>query len=450
MLIIYFGPHCLSQHPSCDSSGVTFSQALRYWIRLGFINFGGPAGQIATMYRELVEERRWISETRFLHALNYCMLLPGPEAMQLATYIGWLLHRGIGGLAAGIFFVLPGAVLLWFLAWVYIAWGTIPLIAGLFYGIKPAVLAVVMDACWRVGNKTLRRPSSLLLAATAFSALYFLALPFPLVILGAGMIGVMGARFLPGQFVPPVASVTTSFSRVILDDQSSPPAHAALSWRRSMGVLVLWGSLWITPIILLAWWRGPDDLLTREAVFFSQAAMVTFGGAYAVLSYLAQQAVEHYAWLNAEQMVDGLGLAETTPGPLIMVTQFVGFIAAYQHITDMPPLLAGTLGALITTWCTFVPCFLWIFLGAPFIETLRGNKTLGAALSAITAAVAGVILNLALFFAEHTLWPKEQNFDAFAALVAVAAIAALSWRKWNMLTVIAASALIGISWTLLL
>ncbi len=434
---------------SVAASSVPFREALCYWVRLGFINFGGPTGQIALMYRELVEERRWISEARFLHALNYCMLLPGPEAQQLAIYIGWLLHRTWGGVAAGVFFILPAVFLLWLLAWIYVAWGTLPVVAAFFYGVKPAVLAVVADATVRIGKKALRRTSGIVLAASAFISLCFLDIPFPLVVLGAGVVGLLGGRWIPGQFVPPPPSLPTTGSATILSDDLPPPAHAQTGWGKALSTLSICGTLWASPLLALAAWRGSGDLLVQEGLFFSKTAMVTFGGAYAVLAYLGQQAVERYQWITAGQMVDGLGLAETTPGPLIMVTQFVGFVGAYQNVKDLPPLLAGTLGAFITTWTTFVPCFLWILLGAPWIERLRGNRLLGSALSAITAAVVGVILNLTVFFAEHTLWPTVgAGLDGFAVAASLAAFAALAWRRCGMIPVIGICALAGMVWRL--
>ncbi len=434
--------------PETRAESVPFREALRYWIRLGFVNFGGPAGQIAMMHRDLVERRRWISEGRFLHALNYCMLLPGPEAQQLAIYIGWLLHRTAGGIAAGVFFVLPAAFLLWGLAWLYAAHGEVAWVAAVFYGVKPAVLAVVVEAVVRIGKRALRNAAGVAVAAGAFAALRFWGVPFPAVIVGAGILGFLADRFSPGLFMLPPPKVGDGKAGALHGDDSAAPAHAAPSRGRAARVLAVCTALWAAPLAALWLWRGRGDVLVELGIFFSKAAMVTFGGAYAVLAYVGQQAVGHYGWITAPQMVDGLGLAESTPGPLIMVTQFVGFLAAWRHPGDLAPVAAGTLGALITTWVTFVPCFLWIFLGAPYIERLRGNRMLTAVLSAITAAVVGVIGNLSVFFAGHTVWGGSGALDPFAVGAALAAFAALAWRRWNMLAVIAGCAAAGAVWKL--
>jgi chromate transporter len=414
----------------------TFAEAFRFWLKLGFISFGGPTGQIAIMHEELVERRRWISEARFLHALNYCMLLPGPEATQLATYIGWLLHRTRGGLAAGALFVLPSALLLWLLSFIYMTWGAVPWVAAVFYGLKPAVLALIAAAMLRIGGKTLKNSTLWTIAALAFAAIFILHVPFPVIVLGAALVGFAGEKIWRDKFVLASAHRPKETPGSVLDDHTTAPAHARPSLARAVKVLVVSLVLWFTPLAALAWWLGTDHALFREGVFFSKAALVTFGGAYAVLPYVAQQAVENYQWLTAAQMLDGLGLAETTPGPLIMVLQFVGFVGAWQHPGELPRLLSATLGAAITTWVTFVPCFLWIFLGAPHIETMRGNAKLTAALTAVTAAVVGVILNLAVTFGEQVLFPGLQRVEWFACAVALIAFAGL-WRwKWNVIAVV--------------
>ncbi len=409
----------------------TFSEAFRFWLKLGFISFGGPAGQIAIMHAELVERRRWLSEERFLHALNYCMLLPGPEAQQLATYAGWLLHGTRGGIAAGVLFVLPSALILWALSWAYVAFGSLPWMAAILYGLKPAVLAIVAAAIVRIGGKVLKNPIMWALAALAFAGLFFAKLPFPLVVLGAGVCGFGGGRVRPEMFA-------------VLKNHAAPVAAArgpVPSRARGAKVLAIGLVLWWTPIFAAGAWLGWNGTLFREGLFFSKAAMVTFGGAYAVLPYVSQQAVGHYGWLAPGQMLDGLGLAETTPGPLIMVLQFTGFLGGWNAPGALAPLTAATLGAAITTWATFVPCFIWIFLGAPYVERLRENVRLTAALSAITAAIVGVILNLAVWFGWHVLHPSPGRFDFFSAILAVVAFIGIVLWKWNVIGVIAASAL---------
>jgi chromate transporter len=415
----------------------TFGEAFAFWLKLGFISFGGPTGQIAIMHAELVERRRWISETRFLHALNYCMLLPGPEAQQLATYIGWLLHRTLGGLVAGSLFVLPSVILLWILAFIYVKHGDAPPIAALLSGLKPAVMAIVAHAVIRIGKRVLKNPVMWTIAALAFVAIFFLKAPFPLIILAAAIVGFAGSRFAPRYFqiLRPHGGSSTGASSV-LDDEQESPEHARFSLGRAIRIIAISLLLWWTPVLLIGTALGWRHTTVQEAFFFSKAAMVTFGGAYAVLPYVAQQAVEHYAWLSPEQMLDGLGLAETTPGPLIMVVQFVGFVGAWNHPGDLPPLLAATLGAAITTWVTFVPCFLWIFLGAPYIESLRGRHSLSAALSAITAAVVGVVLNLAVWFGWHILFPREGRFSVFSAVVAIVSLLALIRFNLGVLAIV--------------
>lgn len=414
-----------------------FWDAFRFWLKLGFISFGGPTGQIAIMHTELVEKKRWISETRFLHALNYCMLLPGPEAQQLATYIGWLLHRTWGGIAAGTLFVLPSVGILWILSYLYVTHGDVAWVAAIFYGLKPAVMAIVAGAVHRIGSKALKNEVMWVLAGCAFVAIFFFKVPFPIIILGAGLIGWMGGKFWQSKFlVLKPHGATKSEQASVLDDHHGSPDHAYQTRGRSFKILVVCLSLWAIPILVAGQTLGWDHTLAREGIFFSKAAMVTFGGAYAVLPYVAQQAVEHYQWLPPEQMLDGLGLAETTPGPLIMVVQFVGFVGAYNHPGSLSPLSAATLGAFLTTWVTFVPCFLYIFLGAPYIEKLRGNLRLSAVLSAITASVVGVVLNLAVWFGWHVLVPEAGSFDFLALFVSAIALVGIIRWKWDMLYVV--------------
>jgi chromate transporter len=384
----------------------TFQEATRVWLAVGLNSFGGPAGQIAVMHRMLVEERRWVSDHRFLHALNYCMLLPGPEAQQLATYLGWLLHGYRGGLVAGILFVLPGFVAILALSLLYVSFQDLAAVKALFFGLKAAVLAIVFEALWRIGRRVLRNPALLALAGAAFAALFLFACPFPLVIAGAAMMGFLGAGVAPGLFTlePPRGGGSTHAAVIdaAIDARRDRPAET--SARRAARVLAVSLTLWLGPIAVLWWWLGPDSVYVEEAIFFSKAAVVTFGGAYAVLAYIAQQAVDTYHWLAPGEMLDGLGLAETTPGPLIQVVQFVGFMGAYRSPSSLAPLAAGVLGSVVTTWVTYAPCFLWIFLGAPYVERLRTNERLAGALSAITASVVGVILNLALWFGAHVLF----------------------------------------------
>ncbi|HYG90135.1 MAG TPA: chromate efflux transporter [Azospirillum sp.] len=399
--------------------GVSLGEATKVWARIAALSFGGPAGQIAVMHRILVEEKRWIGETRFLHALNYCMLLPGPEAQQLAVYIGWLMHRTAGGLIAGVLFVLPGVVAIMALSWLYAALGNVGIVQGLFFGLKAAVLAIVLEAVVRIGRRALKNRIMIGIAAAAFVAIFAFAVPFPIIILAAGLIGFVGGRIGSPAFM--VGGGHGASGGMVLADADSllgegTPIHARppVGWSLKVGTICL--VLWLGPVLALLLTFGSGNVLSEIAVFFSKMAVVTFGGAYAVLAYVAQQAVEHYGWLQPGEMLDGLGMAETTPGPLIMVTQFVGFMGAFREPGTLPPMLAGTLGGLLTTWVTFVPCFLWIFLGAPFVEALRGNKALGGALSAITAAVVGVILNLAIWFALHVLF-REATEVRFGPMV---------------------------------
>jgi chromate transporter len=430
---------------------VPFLTALRFWLKLGFISFGGPAGQIAVMHQELVERRRWISERRFLHALNFCMLLPGPEAQQLATYIGWLMHRTWGGLVAGGLFVLPSLALLIVLSWIYVAFGDVPLVAGVFYGIKPAVTAIVLHAAWRIGSRALKNAWLWAIAATAFAAVFALDAPFPLIVAIAAAVGAIGGRFAPARFSPGGAhpvTATSSHVPALIDDDTPPPAHAQFSRQRLLYTALIGSLLWGTAMLLLIASFGWQATLTQMGWFFTKAALLTFGGAYAVLPYVYQGAVEHYQWLSAPQMIAGLALGETTPGPLIMVVAFVGFVGAWQQQVLGPdaPFLAGAAAACIVTFFTFLPSFVFIFAGAPFIESTHGDLRFTAPLTAITAAVVGVIVNLALFFAWHVLWPQGHAgaFDWIAALITAAAVIALFRFKVGVIPVIGACALAGL------
>lgn len=420
-------------------------EAFKFWLKLGFISFGGPTGQIAIMHTELVEKRRWISDARFLHALNYCMLLPGPEATQLATYVGWLLHRTWGGIVAGVLFVLPSVFILWALSYVYVTYGNVPWVAAIFYGLKPAMLAIVAAAVLRIGKKALKNEIMWVIAAVAFVAIYFFKVPFPVIIFSAGIFGLIGGRVFPAKFQTAVGhGPARQGNESVISDHDESPSHTRPSLARATKVLLVSLVLWWLPV-LGAWvWLGTDHAVFKEGIFFSKAALVTFGGAYAVLPYVSQQAVEKYGWLSAGQMMDGLGLAETTPGPLIMVLQFVGFMGGYQNAAPLAPLAAGTLGALMTTWVTFVPCFLWIFLGGPHIEQLRGNKKITAALSAVTAAVVGVVLNLAVWFGLHVLFPGEAVVDWFAVIVAVVAFFGITKWKWDVIPVVLGAGMVGL------
>ncbi|AEQ52348.1 chromate efflux transporter [Pelagibacterium halotolerans] len=408
----------------------TLAEATRIWARIGLLSFGGPAGQIAMMHRILVEEQKWLGEQRFLHALNYCMLLPGPEAQQLAVYIGWLMHRTTGGIIAGVLFVIPGIVAIMALSWIYAIWGNVGLVEGLFFGLKAAVLAIVIQAVIRIGGRALRNGAMLAIAAAAFVAIFGFAVPFPIIILAAGLIGFMGARAGMAAFEPrinhgKVGATQIADSDTLLGEQS--PAHTHLDPGGALRISLVILALWLVPVALLFGLLGLDNVFSQIAGFFSVMAIVTFGGAYAVLAYVAQEAVQNFGWLAPGEMLDGLGMAETTPGPLIMVTQFVGFMGAFRAPGTLPPLLAGTLGGLLTTWVTFAPCFLWIFLGAPFIERLRDNKVLTAALSAITAAVVGVILNLAVWFGLHVVFSEVVEFSAFGLQIDLPVLASIDW-----------------------
>ena len=439
--------------------GISFGEAFRVWLRVALLSFGGPAGQIAVMHRILVEEKNWISESRFLHALNYCMLLPGPEAQQLATYIGWLLHRTAGGIMAGGLFVLPGIIAIMGLSYIYAAFGKVGYVEALFFGLKAAVLAIVIQAVFRVGKRALRNRIMIGLAAIAFVAIFFFNVPFPIIIIAAGVIGFFGARSGRSEFAAVGHGGGNGSAAVDSMLGDGVPDHVRASTSRALKVSAVWLLLWLTPVAALLIAFGEANVFSQIALFFSKMAMVTFGGAYAVLAYVAQQAVEHYRWLGPGEMLDGLGMAETTPGPLIMVLQFVGFMAAFRDPGTLSPMLAGTLGGLLATWVTFTPCFLWIFLGAPFIETLRGNKGLAGALGAITAAVVGVILNLSIWFALHTVfrqtWPVRSfglsfdmpvwsSVDVAALALAVAAATAIFRFNVGMLTVLAGSCAAGV------
>ncbi|MCA1489458.1 chromate efflux transporter [Sinorhizobium alkalisoli] len=447
--------------------GISFGEAVRVWARIAALSFGGPAGQIAVMHRILVDEKRWIGEHRFLHALNYCMLLPGPEAQQLAVYIGWLLHRTAGGLVAGTLFVLPGFLAILGLSYIYAAFGNVTVVEGLFFGLKAAVLAVVVHAVFRIGGRALKNRLMIGIAAAAFVAIFFFRVPFPLIILAAGVFGYVGGR--SGSPLFRIGGGHKAGSSPVLKDEDSLlgeeiPAHARpnLSW--SLRVSAVFFALWLVPLMLLTAFLGVDDVFTKIGLFFSQMAVVTFGGAYAVLAYVAQEAVQHYGWLEPGEMLDGLGMAETTPGPLIMVVQFVGFMGAYRDPGSLNPMTGATLAAILTTWVTFVPCFLWIFLGAPFIERLRNNVALTGAMSAITAAVVGVILNLAVWFGLHTLFAEvvawrlgwlaldvpDPSSLVLPSLVLTAAAAVAIFRfRASIIATLLACAVAGLVWTVI-
>jgi chromate transporter len=431
---------------------IPFSQAVRFWLKLGFISFGGPTGQIAIMHQELVERRRWISESRFLHALNYCMLLPGPEATQLATYIGWLMHRTWGGIVAGGLFVLPSVFVLIALSWIYLAYGDVPVIAGLFYGIKPAVVAIVVVAAHRIGSRALNNAWLWTIAAAAFVAIFAFHAPFPAIVIAAGIIGYFGGRLAPEYFIVGGAhGAHASYGPALIDDGTPTPPHTRFSWLKLLAYAAAGIGLWALALGALAAAYGWPGTLTQMGWFFTKAALLTFGGAYAVLPYVYQGAVENYGWLSAPQMIDGLALGETTPGPLIMVVAFVGFVGAWTHALFGPDALlaAGVAGALVATFFTFLPSFVFIFMGAPFIETTHGNLKFTAPLTAITAAVVGVILNLALFFAWHVLWPRGfgGGFDWIPALIGAGALVALLRYKAGVMPVIGACALLGLATT---
>lgn len=440
----------MTDSASAVPARVSFVTAFYFWLKLGFISFGGPAGQIAIMHQELVERRRWISERRFLHALNYCMVLPGPEAQQLAIYIGWLLHRYWGGIAAGVLFVLPSLFILIALSWLYIAYGEQPLVAGLFYGIKPAVTAIVLQAAQRIGSRALKNNWLWAIAAAAFVAIFALEVSFPLIVLGAALAGFIGGRLAPQHFAVGGghAGQQRDYGPALIDDDTPTPAHARFRLSRLFMLLLVGGLLWLLPMALLCALFGWQGTLTQMAWFFTKAALLTFGGAYAVLPYVYQGAVGHYGWLTPTQMIDGLALGETTPGPLIMVVAFVGFVGAYVQPVFGPEsaFVGGALAAALVTWFTFLPSFLFILAGGPLVESTHNELKFTAPLTGITAAVVGVIVNLALFFAWHVLWPQgwSGGFEWPAALIALLAALALLWFKRRVIEVLAGAALLGL------
>ena len=429
---------------------VNFSDAFRFWLKLGFISFGGPAGQIAMMHQELVERRRWISEQRFLHALNYCMLLPGPEAQQLAIYLGWLMHKTWGGVVAGLLFILPSLFLLILLSWIYLSYGDLPAVAGVLYGIKPAVTAIVLFAAHRIGSRALKNRLLWLLAALSFLAIFALHTPFPLIILIAASLGALGGRYTPDKFtmVGGHNAAKQSYGPALIDDDTPIPEHAKFRWCHLFKIIVVGLFLWSSVMSYLTMHYGWDSALTQMGWFFSKAALLTFGGAYAVLPYVYQGAVEHYHWLSATQMIDGLALGETTPGPLIMIVTFVGFLAGWSQLplASSTALISGVSGAIVVTYFTFLPSFLLILAGGPLVESTRNNLKFTAPLTAITATVVGVIVNLAVFFAWHVFWPQgfEGHFDLTAALISMTAFLALIRYKVGIIPVIIASGIAGL------
>ncbi len=437
--------------PADRPAQVSFREAFLFWLKLGFISFGGPAGQISIMHQELVDNRRWISERRFLHALNYCMVLPGPEAQQLATYIGWLMHRTWGGIVAGALFVLPSLFILIALSWVYIAFGDVPLVAGLFYGIKPAVTAIVVQAAHRIGSRALKNNTLWAIAGASFVAIFALGLPFPLIVVAAALIGYVGGRLSPATFRTGGGhgAAQRTHAPALIDDDTPTPEHARFSVGRLVRIVLAGALLWAGPMALLTLLLGWSHTLTQMGWFFTKAALLTFGGAYAVLPYVYQGAVSHYGWLTPTQMIDGLALGETTPGPLIMVVAFVGFVGGYVKAVFGPDslFLAGAVAATLVTWFTFLPSFLFILAGGPLVESTHDDLKFTAPLTAITAAVVGVILNLALFFGYHVLWPEgfDGRFDLPSALIALGAAVALFRFRRNVIHVIAACAAVGLA-----
>ena len=433
-----------------SAPNVSFWQAFLFWLKLGFISFGGPAGQIAIMHQELVENKRWISEKRFLHALNYCMVLPGPEAQQLATYIGWLMHKAWGGIVAGALFVLPSLFILIALSWVYIAFGDVGWVAGLFYGIKPAVTAIVFQAAHRIGSKALKNNTLIAISVAAFVAIFALNIPFPIIVAAAAFIGFVGGRIKPEHFKIGGGHGATdkSYGAALIDDHTPTPEHAKFRWSNLAKIVAVGAILWATPMLTLTSIYGWEHTFTQMGWFFTKAALLTFGGAYAVLPYVYQGAVTHYGWLTPTQMIDGLALGETTPGPLIMVVAFVGFVGGYVKALFGADMLfwAGAMAATLVTWFTFLPSFLFILAGGPLVESTHNDLKFTAPLTAITAAVVGVVLNLALFFGYHVLWPKgfAQSVDVVSAVIAVAAAIALFKFKQNVIHVIAACAAVGL------
>lgn len=432
-----------------QNANPSFREALRFWVKLGFISFGGPAGQIAIMHRELVDKKRWVSNFRFLNALNYCMLLPGPEAQQLAVYIGWLLHNIRGGIVAGALFVIPSMFILFALSYVYAAYGKLGWVAAIFDGLKAAVMAIVFAAVIRIGQKSLKNAVMIAIAAASFVCIFFLKVPFPLIVIGAGLVGLAGGFVLPEKFdvirAKQAADGDDGYAQICAGPEV---CHINPSARRSLLQVVVFAVLWLAPLLGLRLLAG-SPVLFIEALFFTKAAFLTFGGAYAVLPYIAQAGVVQYGWLTGPQMMDGLGLAETTPGPLIMVVQFVGFMAGWNQPGAMTPLAGSILGSLVATYFTFLPCFFFIFLGGPYIEKFRGNRRLSAALSSITAAVVGVILNLAVWFGMQVLFPEAGGIDAFSLVLGLAAFAAIQFAKADIMLVVAGAALTGLAWHLI-
>jgi len=423
-------------HPS-------FGEAFKFWVKLGLISFGGPAGQISIMHHELVDQKKWVSNERFLNALNYCMLLPGPEAQQLATYIGWLLHRLPGGIVAGSFFVIPSIFFLFALSYTYAAYGTIAWVASVFNGLQAAIMAIVVAAVIKIGKKALKNGIMVAIAALSFIAIFILKVPFPLIVLGAGLVGLAGRYALPAKFDVIRGKDAREFDAGYVQICEDPEVcHIKPSARRNVLLVAVFFLLWLAPVVAL-YAILPQRVFYTEALFFTKAAFLTFGGAYAVLAYIAQAGVEQYAWLTGPQMIDGLGLAETTPGPLIMVVQFVGFMAGWNQVGGWSPLVGGLVGSLVATYFTFLPCFLFIFLGGPYIEKFRDNATLSAVLSSITAAVVGVVLNLAVWFGLQVLMPAGGGFNGFAAVIGLAAFVAIQWFKVGIMTVIFAAGAIG-------
>jgi chromate transporter len=445
----------MSENPSQPPAPVSIGEAFKYWFKLGFISFGGPAGQISMMHQELVEKRRWISERRFLHALNYCMLLPGPEAIQLATYIGWLMHGVAGGIIAGLLFFLPSLLILIGLSWVYMAFGSVPAVAGILYGIKPAVTAIVVFAAWRIGSRALKNNVLWAMAVAAFVAIFAFDAPFPAIVLTAGILGYVGGQVKPEKFKAGGGHGPSNkdYGPALIDDHTPPPEYARFSWERLIGYCVAGLAIWGGVMAVLAASGGWHGVLTQIGLFFTKAALMTFGGAYAVLPYVYQGGVEHYQWLTGPQMIDGLALGETTPGPLIMVVAFVGFIGGWtKEIFGAESLfLAGVAGAVVATFFTFLPSFLFILVGGPLIETTHGDLKFTAPLTGITAAVVGVILNLAVFFAYHVLWPQgfAGTFEWFSALIGIAAFVALFRYKADIMRLIGACAAVGLGYTLI-
>jgi chromate transporter len=443
-----------SQIPNQPPAPVGLAEAFRYWLKLGFISFGGPTGQIAIMHQDLVERKRWISEKRFLHALNYCMVLPGPEATQLAAYIGWMMHRTWGGVIAGSLFVLPSLAILTLLTWIYLVFGDVPLVSGLFYGIKPAVTAIVLFAAWRIGSRALKNAALWAVSLAAFVAIFAFDVPFPWIVLGAGIVGYVGGRFAPMKFATGGhGPAEKHYGSALIADATPTPAHALFRWSRFVLVLAVFLGIWGGALGALVALFGWGSTLPQMGWFFTKAALLTFGGAYAVLPYVYQGGVEHYQWLTAAQIIDGLALGETTPGPLIMVVAFVGFVGAWTQAAFGPEalVLAGCAGAAVATFFTFLPSFLFILLGGPLVESTHGDLRFTAPLTGITAAVVGVIVNLAVFFAGHVLWPEgfTGRFDWFSLAVGLAALAAL-WRyKAGIIPVIFACGAAGLAFRLI-